>query len=202
MPRQQKWRENMNQKSNRAYAAESIETRQKKTVRLAKMGMLVAISIVLVWIGRIPFPPLPFLEYDPADIPILIGTFAFGPVNGLLLTLVAAVVQGLTVSSSSGLYGILMHVIATGTFVLVAGFIYRWKKTRKVALIATICGAIAWIAIMIPANLIITPLFMGMPQSAVIPMLPAIIGFNAMKSGINGLVTFLLYKPISRFLHK
>lgn len=169
---------------------------------LAKMGMLVAISIVLVYLIRIPFPALPFLEYDPADIPILIGTFAFGPLGGIVLTVVTAVVQGLTVSAQSGLYGILMHILATGAFVLVAGFIYRWKKTRKIALIALICGALAMIAIMIPANLLVTPLFMGMPRSAIYPMLPAIIGFNAMKAGINGLITFILYKPMSRFLHK
>lgn len=180
----------------------TIETSQKRTVRLAKMAMLVAISIVLVWVIRIPFPPLPFLEYDPADIPILIGTFAFGPLGGIALVVVTSVVQGLTVSAGSGLYGILMHIIATGTFVVVAGFIYRWKKTRKVALIAVICGALAMVAIMIPANLLVTPLFMGMPRAAVFPLLPAIIGFNALKAGINGAVTFLLYKPMSRFLHK
>ena len=94
---------------------------QKSTVKLAKMGMLVAISIVLVAIIHFPiFPAVAFLEYDPADIPILIGTFAFGPVAGLLLTIVTAVVQGVTVSAQSGLYGILMHIIATGAFVLVA----------------------------------------------------------------------------------
>jgi len=180
----------------------SIEQQSRKTVMLAKMGMLVAISVVFVWLIRIPYPPLPFLEYDPADIPILIGTFAFGPLGGIVLTVVTSLVQGLTVSAQSGPYGIIMHIIATGSFVLVAGFIYRWKKTRKTALIAVICGAIAMIVVMIPANLFVTPLFMGLPRAAVYPLLPAIIGFNAMKAGINGLITFILYKPLSRLMHK
>lgn len=180
---------------------ETIETRQKKTVKLAKMGMLVAISVVLVLLIRIPFPALPFLVYDPADIPILIGTFAFGPLGGIVLTVVTALVQGLFLSGD-GPYGIIMHILATGTFVLVAGFIYKWKHTRVGALVALICGALAMVLIMIPANLLVTPLFMGMPRSAIYPMLPAIIGFNAMKAGINGLVTFILYKPMSRFLQK
>lgn len=95
-------------------------TQQKSTVKgnstlkLVKMGMLVAISIVLVYIIHVPiFPAVPFLEYDPADIPILIGTFAFGPVAGFILTFVTSVIQGLTVSSGSGIYGIIMHIIAT-----------------------------------------------------------------------------------------
>ena len=54
-----------------------------KTVVLAKMGMLVAISIVLVAIIHFPiFPAVAFMEYDPADIPILIGTFAFRQYDG------------------------------------------------------------------------------------------------------------------------
>lgn len=53
-----------------------------KTVRLAKLAMMVAISCVLVVLIRIPFPPAPFLEYDPADVPIYITTFAFGPGAG------------------------------------------------------------------------------------------------------------------------
>lgn len=192
----------MNQTAEKNNQPTSIETQQKQTVRLAKMGMLVALSVVLVWLIRIPFPPLPFLEYDPADVPILIGTFAFGPVSGLVLTVVTCVVQGLTVSAQSGLYGIIMHIIPTGTFVLVAGFIYKYKKTRKGAMIAILCGAVAWVLIMIPANIFVTPLFMGMPRAAIYPMLPAIIAFNAIKAFGNGLITFLLYKPLSRFLHR
>ena len=103
---------------------------KEKTIRLAKMGMLVAISIVLVYFIHFPiFPAVAFLEYDPADIPILIGTFAFGPLAGILLTVVTSVVQGVTVSAASGVYGILMHIIATSVLVFVAGIIYKFNKT-------------------------------------------------------------------------
>ena len=89
---------------------------QSSTVKLAKMGMLVAISIVLVYFIHFPLiPAVPFLEYDPADIPIMMGAFAFGPWAGLLITVVTSLVQGFTVSAGSGVYGIIMHIIATGT---------------------------------------------------------------------------------------
>ena len=82
--------------------------------KLTTMAVLIALSVVLVWFVRFPiFPAAPYLEYDPADIPILIGTFAFGPLAGIAITVVASVIQGLTVSASSGVYGVLMHVIAT-----------------------------------------------------------------------------------------
>lgn len=176
---------------------------QRATVKLAKMGIIVAIAVVLVWLVHFPFPFAPtFLEYDPADVPIIIGTFAFGPIAGLLLTVLTAVIQGVTVSAASGLYGILMHIAATGTFVLVSGLIYRKEKTRVRAIVALLCGVVAMTAIMVPANIIITPIFMGVPKEAVIGLLPAIIAFNVTKAGINAAITFLIYKRISNFLHK
>lgn len=178
-------------------------TSREKTVRLAKMGMLVAISIVLVYFIHFPiFPAVAFLEYDPADISILIGTFAFGPLAGILLTVVTSVIQGVTVSAASGLYGIIMHVISTSVLVLVSGLIYKYNKTRKGAVIALLCGVAAMTLVMIGANMIITPLFMGVSRNIVWSLMPFIAGFNAIKAGINSVVTFLLYKRISGFLHR
>jgi len=176
---------------------------QNKTLKIAKVSMLVAISVVLVYLVHFPiFPPVPFLEYDPADIPIFIGTFAFGPLAGIMLVVVTAVVQGVTVSAASGIYGIIMHILATGSFVLVAGNIYRGQKSRKKAVIALAAGVATWTGVMVIANLIVTPLFMGVPVSVVKGLLPYIIGFNLIKAGANSIVTFFLYKRISAFLHK
>ncbi len=175
---------------------------QKNTVKLAKMAMLVAISLLLVNIHFPIFPPIAFMEYDPADIPILIGTFAFGPAAGFLITCVTAVLQGITVSAASGAYGIIMHIIATGTYVLVAGFIYKLHKEKKGAVQAIIFGTLAMSAIMVVANYIVTPFFMGVPRSAITALLPFIIAFNLIKAGVNGAITFLLYKRVSGFLHR
>ena len=177
--------------------------RQNNTIKLAKMGMLVAISVILVYLIHFPiFPATPFLEYDPADIPIFIGTFAFGPLAGFTLTVVTSVVQGLTVSAAGGWFGIVMHILATGSFVLVAGLIYKRSKTRKGAVIALAAGTVTMTAMMAVANIILDPIFYGMPVEAVYQLLPFIIGFNFIKAGANSVVTFLLYKRISRFLHK
>lgn len=177
--------------------------RSKNTAKLAKMAMLVAISIVLVMIIHFPiFPMVAFLEYDPADIPILIGTFAFGPAAGVLLTVVTSVLQGITVSAGSGAYGIIMHIIATTTLTLVAGTIYRRHKTKKTAIIGLICGTLAMVVMMFFANLIVTPLFMGVTREVVMSLMPFILAFNAVKAGINSIVTFILYKRISPFLHR
>lgn|SRR5690554_5007288 len=176
--------------------------RERKSRELVQLAMLVALSIVLVYLIRFPiFPTAPFLEYDMADVPILIGTFLFGPVSGILLTVAVSVVQGVTVSAQSGWVGIIMHAISTGTFVLVAGTIYRYKHTRLGAVIALICGSLAMTLIMIPLNLIFTVYFMGVSREAVISMLvPIIIPFNLIKAGANSIITFLLYKGVAQVL--
>lgn len=180
-----------------------MNNQKTQSVRIAKMAMLVAVSIVLVMIIHFPiFPAVAFLEYDPADIPILIGTFAFGPLAGIVLTVVTSLIQGLTVSAASGVYGIIMHIIATSALVLVAGTIYRRNKTKKSAVIGLIAGTAAMAVVMFFANMLITPAFTGMPLAGVMNLMPFIILFNIVKAGINSVVTFLLYKRISPFLHK
>ena len=172
------------------------------TRKLATMGIMAALSVVLVFFIHIPiFPAAPFLEYDPADIPILIVTFAYGPLSGFIITVIAAAVQGFTVSAQSGVYGILMHIVSTGSFILTAGIIYRIRHNRLGAGIGLICGVLVNAAVMAPANLIITPIFMGAPVETVRAMLfPVIIPFNLIRSGINGAVTFFLYKIISNLI--
>ena len=89
------------------------------TRKITFLAVLAALGIVLAILIRFPLFAV-YLEYDPADIPIYIGCFTFGPLWGLALTLVVALIQGFTVSAKSGLYGILMHILATGSFVIVS----------------------------------------------------------------------------------
>ncbi|MEG1583508.1 MAG: ECF transporter S component [Anaerovorax sp.] len=174
----------------------------KKTVKLIKMAMLCAISLVLVLLIRIPFPPAPFLVYDPADIPIFIGAFAFGPLAGFAITVIVSFVQAF-ILGGDGIIGFFMHVVATGAFVLVSGFIYKRNKTRKTAVIALICGTIIMVVTMLLWNVIVTPIFLGVPKEAVMGMLfTVILPFNLLKAGINSIVTFITYKSIAKFLHK
>lgn len=119
------------------------KNRRISTRQLVSMAMLGAISIVLVAVIHFPLiPAAAFLEYDPADIPILICAFAYGPLAGLVQT-----------------------------------------------------------AAMVLMNMIFTPLFMGAPLETVLAlMIPAIIPFNVLKAGINGVITFFLYKSISHLM--
>ena len=173
---------------------------QRKTHFLAHLAVLVAMSVLLVYLIHFPImPAAPFLEYDPADIPILVGTFLFGPGAGLIITAVACIVQGLTVSASSGIIGIMMHFFATGSYVIVAGLIYVKHHTKGGAVAALIAGTLTMTAVMVAWNLVMTPIFMGTPRAAVAAMIvPVIIPFNLIKAALNGAITCVVYKSISR----
>ncbi len=174
----------------------------KRIEQMVKMGLLAALSIILVYLIHFPiFPAAQHLEFDIANVPILIGTFMFGPIAGLCLTAVVSMLQWLLISPQSGWVGAVMHFCATGGLVLVAGLIYRAHKTRKGAVVALILGSLTLIALMVPLNYFFTVRFWGTPYEVVDSMmLPVIIPFNAIKAFGNAAITFLLYKSAAKVL--
>ena len=176
---------------------------RSRTLKLAKMALMVAISVVCSFVHFPVLPMAPFLEFEVSDIPILIAGFVFGPLAGLVIGVVSILLHDLMMGPSSGPYGMIMHIIAVGVFVLVASAIYQKFKTKKWGLLSLIIGGLCMALAMIPANIIITPLFMGVPVDVVYAMIvPILIPFNLIKVGINTFVVFVLYKRLSPFLHK
>ena len=172
--------------------------------RMVKLGMLTALSIILVYAIHFPiFPAASYLEYDMADVPILIGTFLYGPWWGLALTAVVSLLQWLLVSPQSLWVGAVMHFFATGSYVVAAGLIYSAHRTRTAALFGMALGAVLQTLMMVPMNLIFTVHFFGVPKETVIALLPtAIIPFNAIKTVANSILTFLLYKRVAKLFEK
>ena len=173
----------------------------KNVKKLTMMAMLSAISVVLVYLVRFPvFPAAAFLEYDPADIPVLIGGFMYGPLAGIAITVIASAVQAFTVSAANGVYGFLMHVIATSALVITSSVIYKaMKKTNKGEIIGLICGTAMMCGVMMIANHYITAYYFQLDRSIVDAMLiPTILPFNFIKAGVNSLIAFLVRKPLKK----
>jgi riboflavin transporter FmnP len=175
---------------------------ENKTNKLVRIAVLSALSIVLVMLIRFPIiPSAHFLEYEPGDVPMLVAAFMYGPVAGLVMTVIVSVVQAFTVSAASGWVGMVMHIISTGALVVISGIIYKKFHTFKGAFAALAAGSISMVLVMIPMNLFFTVRFYGVPYDAVVAMLPtAILPFNIIKSLANSLIVILVYKPLSRFL--
>ena len=183
---------------------ETLNTTKKFSVKLiAKMGMMAAIACVL-GLFRFPILPMvPFLTYDFADIPIIISAFAFGPVAGLLITVVVSFIQAFLLGGDQ-LYGFIMHILASGSFVIVASLIYKGHKTKKMAIVSLIAATLVMIVVMGAANYFVTPYYYGgaAMKEMVVKVMPFILLFNLIKGVANSLITLLVYKRISPFLHK
>lgn len=177
-----------------------MKNSRDKAIVLVKLGMMAAVAII-IGLQRIPLvPAVPFLTYDLADIPILVTTFAFGVIPGMLVLVVVSFIQAFLLGGDS-VYGFIMHIIASGSFLLVAGLIYRVNKTKKTAATSMAIATAVMVVVMLGANYFVTPLFMGAPKEAVVALFPYIGLFNLIKGVLNSIITFVVYKKISKFLH-
>lgn len=171
------------------------------TRKITIISVLAAFSLVLMLLVRFPMF-LPFLIYEPGDIPILIISFLFGPGAAIgasfILSILMAVFTGL-----GGPFGAFMHFLATGVFAGLAGYFYQKNHNKMGAIKGLVIGSIAMTAVMAAANLIFNPIFYGIPRQQVFNlMLPGILPFNLTKSVINSIITILVYKKLANFLKR
>jgi len=172
--------------------------------KMTTLGILSSLAVLLMFYIRFPIiPAASYLMYEPADVPVVFGAFMFGPVAGLIVTFVVSFIQAITVNAAEGWVGFIMHFIATGTLAVVAGSIYKKIPTIKGAVFALVAGSLSMAAIMIPANLIFTVHFFGVPHDVVVKSIwPIIIPFNLIKASVNSTLAVLVYKSIGRLIHR
>lgn len=175
-------------------------TRQnsQKVKKLTMIALFCAMSFIVSLIFPIK---VMFLTLDFKDtISTICGMF-FGPAAGLFCAIVVPFIEFLY--SDTGVYGLIMNLLSSITFVAVSTLIYKYKKTIWGAIIGLATAACATVAVMLVANLFITPYYMGVSQEAVIELIPKLIfPFNLVKSILNASIAMLIYKPISTVLKR
>ena len=185
------------------------------TRELSNIAILAAISAVLF---MIEIPVVLFYKLDLSSLPMLLGTFAMGPVPGTLILLVKALL-GLLHTTSQGVDE-LADFIMGFAMLLPAGLIYKHMKSRKGAIVGMAVATVVATVVAVLTNLyIMIPFYgaaYGMPVEAIVGMgqaiLPAVdsVGkfvllitapFNILKWVVISVVTALIYKPLSPILH-
>lgn len=137
-----------------------------------------------------------FLTFDIKDAVMSIGAMIFGPIYGVAMAFIVALIEGITVSST-GIYGFIMNVLSSVTFVGISSFVYNRRRTFTGALIGMISASVMTVLIMMLANLLITPFYMNVSRADVAALIPTLLlPFNTTKVIFNSAVVFLLYKPI------
>lgn len=171
--------------------------------RYTQIAVLGAIAFTFMYLD-FPIPPFPaWLQYDPGEIPALIAGFALGPAAGIAVELVKGLLISLLRGGElGGPFGIFMNLLAGITLVAVAGSYYRVEHTKAGALRGLALGVAAMTAMMILANVALTPVFFGLPRAQVIALvLPALLPFNLLKGVISSLLTFYVYKRVRVYLY-
>ena len=168
------------------------------TKRIAMYALFVALSMAVSFVEFPIVPGVEWLKYDPSGIVSLVAGFAYGPAAAVIVS-----VLGFLPHLFTNPWGTLMAVLVALALSVPAALIYRRNKTRKGAVIGIIVGAIAALAMAIVGNIIVTPVYAHMTTAQVVALIvPALLPFNALKFTIHGVVTFLIYKPISNLLNR
>jgi len=173
------------------------------TRTLVTIAMLTAIAYVVMYISKLIPSVIGFLDFDFKDVVICIGGFTFGPTAAAVISILVALIEFITVSTT-GVIGLIMNVLATTSFCCTACFIYKRHHTMKGAILGLAAGVVVLVCVMLLWNFLITPLYMPwVTREQIIPMLPTVfLPFNLAKGGMNMAATLLLYKPVVTALRK
>lgn len=160
--------------------------------KLIVLAMFVALAYSSLFVVHLK---LQFLSFEPKDALIITSSLMYGPVAGVLVAVVTSFIEMLTISST-GLYGLVMNIAGSATLAAVSGFIYKHKRTVFGAIISLVTAVAVMTAVMVVTNIIITPIYMGVPRKVVIDLIaPLLIPFNIVKGIFNASLTMILYKP-------
>lgn len=186
----------------------------KKRVNVYSMGIVAVLSAIAYVLMFMEFsvPIMPgFIKMDLSDLPALIGTFAVGPAGGVFIALIKNVLH-LTVTSSAGV-GELSNFILNVVFILPAGILYKYKKTKTSACGGAVLGAVLMAVVSVASNyFIVYPVYYNfMPEETILAAYQAIfpgvdsilqslilfnMPFTFVKAMISVVITFLIYKRL------
>ncbi|MBE5841907.1 MAG: ECF transporter S component [Butyrivibrio sp.] len=186
--------------------------------KVSIIGVFSAIAFVLMLI-EFPLPIAPsFYKFDFSDIPALVVGFAAGPFAGVMVEFIKVTLNILLQGTTSAFVGEIANFLIGASFVSVASIIYRFKKTRKNALIGclaatlfiTFAGAFLNAYFMIPAYAL---MFGGVENilsagTAIYSFVDnvftfclfCVAPFNLVKGIVHSVITFLIYKQLSPIL--
>lgn len=205
--------------TNVTVKADSRVARKIMLRRIAACAILTAMAVLLMYL-EIPLPFMPsFLKFDFSELPVLIGSFALGPVWGIVIELLKNLIH-LPVTQTMGI-GELSNFITGVIYVGTAGIIYRIFVSKKGAAIAMIIATLVLAAVSVPVNAFLTlPLYgsvMGFPIEAIIGMSAAVnplvkdklslllavfVPFNLFKGFIVAGITYFVHLPLSKLINK
>lgn len=189
---------------------------------LVLIAMLGALSFVIMYLEF----PLPFIapavyELDFSEVPALIGTFAMGPVAGVLIELIKILLKILFKPTTTAYVGEFANFVIGCSILIPAGLIYKYKRTKKGAIIGMAIGTLTMIIVGCLVNAyILLPWYANALFGSLDPIIKmgteihagitnlftfvvlTVAPFNLIKGVLVSILTFLLYKRVAGFMKK
>ena len=163
--------------------------------KIATAALFAAIAYVAMFVTS--WIKVGFLTFDAKDAVITLAGLLFGPLYALSISLAVALLEFITVGDT-GIYGFIMNFLSSAAFSFFCALIYKYKKNIKGAIVGLISSVFSMTAAMLLFNIFITPLYMNVPRSVVISMIPTLfLPFNLTKALLNAAIVLILYKPVS-----
>lgn len=195
-------------------------TKNKTNVKkIAQIGMLGAISVILM-LFEIPLPFAPaFYEIDFSEVPVMVGCFTMGPLAGAMIELVKILLNFVINGTATAGVGEVANFLIGCALVVPAALIYKKKRTKSGAIVGMVTGTLFMTFVGCFLNaFILLPTYaraFGMPIDALVEMGTAVNGhitslstfvifavapFNLLKGFLVSLIVLLIYKKISPVL--
>lgn len=175
--------------------------------RMVQASLLTALAVILsIWPKFPLFPAVSWMKFEFSDIPVLLGGFSLGPVFGLAIAVLKALLNAVFTGDWNYI-GLIMNIVSTGIPTVAASLLYNQNKTRVRAYISLGVFLLTQIAVMVPMNYFFGSLnfmlFFGVPTygealAAMAPLLGWVALFNLIKGAATTVVTAIVYKPLSR----
>ena len=197
------------------------------STRIAFIAIFAALTGILHAFAKfeLPFAFPSFLEFDFADIPLLIGTFTLGPLSGGIIAVVAILVKLVCRGTGSMFVGDLAKLLMWLGLAIPAGLVYKRFRTKKGALLAMGVGSASSIVVAILSNwLMLIPFYVYLQfhgnweilLNLMRPLFPnitqatfynyylwvSVLPFNILRCLIASIVCYFVYKHISRVINR
>lgn len=162
--------------------------------KLVGMAMFSALAYSVTFVFRIP---VQFLTFDAKDAVLTVAGLIYGPFAAIAMSLIPALIELITISDT-GIWGFVMNFASSACFSFTTALIYKYKRSFNGAIIGIYSSVACTTALMMLLNVLVTPIYMGVPRQAVIELLPTLLlPFNFAKALMNAAIVMLIYKPVS-----
>jgi riboflavin transporter FmnP len=186
---------------------------------IAKIGILAAIAVILMFF-EVPLPMMPsFLKLDASELPAIIGAFVLGPMAGVSVEFIKNLLHAANTQTMG--IGEIANFLVGVAFILPAGYLYQKYQSRIGAIMSLAVGTLSMI---IAASLlnyfILLPLYQAMlhfPLEQIINLgtvanpqivdlksfiTMAIAPFNLIKGIVISVFTLMIYKKLLPILYE